>query len=215
MSELIKKHKNISVFICFSIVALSFAFAAYFAIQMFEGEKGGKWFGLVYGVPTVLLTLFIHLIGNRIRFFHIVSLLMNAVASGLCVSYYYMVKEISVDIYELLVGCLLAVCVILLMWVLGKIRCLSANVPPTTAAILCCILMALAILMWIFDGSVFFSFGFFSFTYCCFLYNSGYGYRGQGQRRAEGYIYNELWCVCVGSRCCDRSRFGRRFSLGR
>lgn len=121
-----------------------------------------KWYGLPIGIAMMILAIPFHRLGKRSLWGYLASFLLNSTASGFVVSAYYLETERALDIYSLTLGVIPAVAVVLLIYLMLKPFNKTKTVTVTVAGILTAVLAILAIIFWIRDGSVIFSFAFFS-----------------------------------------------------
>ncbi len=153
------------VIFLFSLICIGlFVVSANFAIA-----TGYEFSGIGIGIALMILAIPFHLRGKKNGVCYLVSFLLNSIGNGFSVSAYYLVKEVKVDLYEMLFASVIAAGVMLFVYLMLQIFSKSKKVTVTIAAIIIAALMAAAISLWILRDAGFYSFGFFSLLISMFF----------------------------------------------
>ena len=158
--------KPIMVFLS-SLVAMGI----FIASTLFATSVCTKWYGLVIGFLLMLVAIPIHCFGNKIKIGYVLSFLVNSVANGFSLSAYYNSKSIALNVEDMLKACVLPVALFFVVFLLVQLFPAIKNYICAVGVIIGCIMLVAFVVMWIRQGTVFFSFGFFSvllslFSHC-------------------------------------------------
>lgn len=160
------KAKAFLVFVFSSGFIGLFILSALLATQICQ-----KWSGLAIGIVMMIIAIPFHCIGKKKIWSYLVCIATNSIASGFVVSAYYLKNEITLESYHLLIGAIPAVAIIFLVYLMLQIFNKTKKVTIIVAAIINAVLTIFATVLWIINGNVIFSFGFFcsliSFFYLC------------------------------------------------
>lgn len=152
-----KKCKAVVVFL-FSLIAIGlFVFTTFFAMCVCT-----KGYGLIIGIVLMLLAIPFHILGKKNPIGYLISFLVNSVANGFSVSAYYLVKGIDIDLGSMIFAIIPAVAVLFIVYLMLQIWGKTKRVTVSVAVVVNVILIVAEIVLWIKNGSVPFSFGFFS-----------------------------------------------------
>lgn len=147
-----------SVVFLFSLICIVlFVLSANFAIA-----TGYEFSGIGIGICLMILAIPFHIWGKKNGIGYLVSFLLNSIGNGFSVSAYYLVKEVNISLYEMLMSSVFAAGILLLVYLMLQIFSKTKKVTVTTATIINVVLMAAAIILWILRDAGFYSFGFFS-----------------------------------------------------
>lgn len=131
-----------------------------------------KWYGLLVGIPLMLLAIPFHVLGNEKKIGYLISFLLNSVGNGFSASAYYLQRNVSVNLTSALMAAIPACGVLLLAFLLLQIFW-KKKVAIITAVVIESMLLAAAVVFWIIWDAGFFSFGFFclliALFYLCVL----------------------------------------------
>lgn len=146
------------VIFLFSLISMGiFVLSTNFAIA-----TGYEFSGIGIAIGLMIVAIPFHILGKKNGIGYLISFLLNSVANGFSVSAYYLVKEVNVSLYEMLMASVFAAGVMVLVYLMLQIFSKSKKVTITIAAIIILVLMAAAVSLWILRDAGFYSFGFFS-----------------------------------------------------
>jgi hypothetical protein len=138
------------------------ALAILVSSTLIAASFGLRWEGLAIGIVLMILAIPFHKLAKKLPSLYVVSFLMNSIASGFSVSTYYAYKDISPDLFALVIAVLPAGAMLALAYLMVQAfpRVRSKAFPVT--ALMNIVLLVIAIVFWIRTGWVVFSFGFFA-----------------------------------------------------
>ncbi len=146
-------------------VVLVFALAAlgiFVLSTAFGTAVCSRWYGLIVGGVLMLTAIPCHLIGKKHPLGHLLSYLLTAVGNGFSASAYYLSRPLRLGFPEMLLACIPAAGILFLVYLMLQVYVKSKRVTLTVAFLLDIALMAIAIVLWITDGTLIFSFAFFA-----------------------------------------------------
>ena len=120
-----------------------------------------KWYGLVAGISFMILAIPFHLLARKRPFFYVFSFLSNFIGCGFSVSAYYLTRDLSLNLLELIIAAVPACAILLLIYLMLQIYSKTKKATLSIAAIINFILLVIAVIYWIKSGDTFFSLGFF------------------------------------------------------
>ncbi len=147
------------VILLFSVLTLIvMSLAAYFAkyITSFEYE------GLLYTFAIACIAIPIHIFAKRNESLYIVAWAMNTIGIGLGISSYYVHTKTALAFGEMLPAVAVSAVVVVIACLLLYKFPQSKKLLLIVCAVITVLLAATSIVFWIINGSVFFSFMFFS-----------------------------------------------------
>lgn len=157
------KAKAFIIFI-FSAISLGvFILSTLISVNLFS-----KWYGIIASVILMVLAIPFHIAGRKFNVLYLIGFFINSIANGCSVSAYYVTKNISFTLYELLISALPALVILLLVYLSLQIYSKTKRFSISISIALISILMIITIIFWIKTNSVFFSFGFFSLLIALF-----------------------------------------------
>ena len=173
MKFLNTKAKAFVVFIFLIIYLGIFIFSSLFATLICQ-----DMYVILIGLGMMILAIPFHCKGRAKRckeknklWCYFVSIIFNSVATGFIVSAYYITSKITIDIFSLFIGAIPAVAIIFLVYLMLQTFNKTKKVTIIVASIINLALTIFATVLWIMDGDVIYSFGFFcsliSFFYLC------------------------------------------------
>lgn len=151
------KAKVFTVFV-FSLVAVGLLAASVYLFATILNFPNG----LLLGIIMMAVAIPFHIIGKRSKWTYLVSFLLNSVANGLSVSAYYTEKNIVPSVYDIIIGIIPAVCILILVYLMLQIFGKTKKITITVACILNAFLTILFVAFWIINKGALFSFGFFA-----------------------------------------------------
>lgn len=150
------KPKPFVVFI-FSIISLAiFALSTQIAVFVCS-----KWYGIIVGIALMIAAIPLHILGKRRSLLYVFSFLANYIGCGFSVSAYYLSKDISINILELIAAEIPSGLILMLIYLMLQTYSKSKKVTLFIATIINLALLVAAVVYWVKTGNTFFSFGFF------------------------------------------------------
>ena len=161
-----RKAKALVVFL-FALISLGiFILSTLFALSL-----GNQWSGLVVGAALMLLAIWPHCAGKRFHVGYLISFLLNSIANGFSVSAYYLVKNIGLELDEMVIAVLSAAGIMVLIYLMLQRFQLKKTTAVLVASVINVLITVVFMVLWISNGAGVFSFGFFgsliSLFYLC------------------------------------------------
>jgi len=157
------KAKAFIVFLFSAISLIIFVLSTQISVFLFT-----KWYGIIAGVILMILAIPFHIAGRKFNVFYLLSFLINSIANGCSVSAYYVEKNISFTLYDLVISAIPAVAILLLVYLSLQIYSKTKWFSLSSSSVLITILMIIAIVFWVKTNSALYSFGFFSLLIALF-----------------------------------------------
>lgn len=120
------------------------------------------------GVILMVLAIPFHILGKKMPLSYILSLVINSIGTGFSISGYYINADIDLHIVDVLPAIIPAVCILLLVYMLLQMFSKTKTVTVTVSVVISVLSAIAAVVFWITDGGVIFSFGFFSLVLLSF-----------------------------------------------
>lgn len=145
------------------VLAYAFAmFAVVFVAACFAHYLIGGVECIVSAVSLMCIAIPFHIFGKRVRAGYYVAFALNALSTGLAVSSYYIIKEISLGLTEILPPALLAFAALALAGLTIHLVPKAQKAVLITALAVMLVLLAFAVVDWVNTDAVFYSYGSFS-----------------------------------------------------
>lgn len=167
MTEFLNTKAKAFIVFLFSLIALGiFPFAAYGMTLAFT-----NWYALICGVVLMVIAIPFHIWGKKTSACYIISFAFNTIGNGASAAAYYLEVGIAPDLLEVFFAVIPAAGILFLVYLMLQIFAKTKKFTLIFALIINAMLMIAAIVFWIIDGSIIFSFGFFgliiSLFYLC------------------------------------------------
>jgi len=120
-----------------------------------------KWYGIIVGIIFMVLAIPLHSLGEKWSGLYVFSFIFNFIGVGFSISAYYLVKEIPLNLFELVVSAIPAGAILALIYLMLQTLSKTKRVTLSIATIINIALLVIAVVFWIKTGEIFFSFGFF------------------------------------------------------
>ncbi|MBE6788452.1 MAG: hypothetical protein E7539_02185 [Ruminococcaceae bacterium] len=154
----------------FVVFVFSLAFIGLFVLSsLLATQICQKWYGLAVGLVMMIAAIPFHCKGKKKLWGYLVSFAINAVASGFIVSAYYLKNGIALDMLSLLTGAAFSAAILFLVYLMLQSFNKTKKVTIIVAGIINAALTIGATVLWIMQGNVVFSFGFFCSLICFFF----------------------------------------------
>lgn len=158
------KSKTFVVFL-FSMISLGiFTFSTQLAVFICS-----TWIGLIIGILLMLLAIPMHVAAKKFSFLYVFSFLLNFIACGFSVSAYYIKRNISPALFEIILALIPAALILSLIYIMLKIFSKTKKLTLTLALIINVLLLILSVIFWIRTGQVIFSSCFFCLVISLFF----------------------------------------------
>lgn len=151
-----KKSKAFVVFLFAVSSLVILAFSTKIAVVLCN-----KWNGLIIAGCIMLFASVLHLLARKRRFLYIFSFLANCIGCGFSVSAYYLTRNISVKLSEMILAAIPAAAILFLIYSMLQKFSKSKAITLSIAVSINIVLLAGSVVFWIRKNEPCFSFGFF------------------------------------------------------